>query len=39
MTDHHVTDVELWFSDMADAAALVLFVFVAGIVLWVLSGR
>lgn len=39
MLDRPTTDVELWFSDIADAAALVLTLIIAGIVLWVLSGQ
>jgi hypothetical protein len=39
MLDRPTTSLELLISDAADAAMLVLFVFVAGIALWVVSGR
>ena len=39
MLDRPTTSLELLISDVADAAMLVLFVFVAGVISWVISGR
>ena len=39
MLDRPTTSLELLISDVADATMLVLFVFIAGIVLWVISSR